>query len=207
MLAAMLAVLAGSGAYAAWLAAHAPPAFHGTSYQPVARAADFALRDQSGRPVSLASYQGRPLLLFFGYTRCSDFCPNTLDRLTRALRELGKKSGGAQVVLVTVDPAYDTPAVLREYLRRYRPAVAGLSGDSAALARVWAGYSVYVAPRAEAPPAVHAGHAGHAAAAPGATAHSGVIYGVDRAGNLRVVMPEGATVEARRDDIRTLARL
>jgi protein SCO1 len=191
MLLALAAVMAGTGAYAAWLGASARPAFHGTTYDPVAPAPEFRLVDQDGRAATLAGYRGRPVLVFFGYTRCTDFCPLTLDRLSRAVRELGPKSGGARILLVTVDPANDTPAVLGRYVARFAGRVEGLTGDTAALAAAWRAYSVYVAPGHHQPE----------------LAHSGVVYGIDRRGDLRVVISDGASDQATRDDIRSLARL
>ncbi len=209
MLLALAAVVAGVGGYAAWLAASAPPAFHGTTYDPVAPAPDFRLTDPSGRAVTLADYRGRPVLVFFGYTRCTDFCPLTLDRLSRAVRDLGPRAGGARIVLVTVDPANDTPPALARYVARFGGRVEGLTGDSAALAAAWRAYSVHVAPGAS--PAAMA-HGGHHASPPTAApapevAHSGVVYGIDRRGDLRVVIPDGATAEETKDDVRSLARL
>jgi protein SCO1/2 len=208
MLLALAAVVAGTGAYAAWLGASARPAFHGTTYDPVAPAADFRLVDQDGRAATLAGYRGRPVLVFFGYTRCTDFCPLTLDRLSRAVRELGPKAGGARILLVTVDPANDTPAALKRYVARFAGRVEGLTGDSAALAAAWRAYSVYIAPGAPAPAAAaHGHHPSLPAALPPALAHSGVVYGIDRRGDLRVVISDGATDEETKDDIRALARL
>jgi len=209
MLLALAAVVAGVGAYAAWLAASARPAFHGTTYDPVAPAPDFRLVDPAGRAVTLADYRGRPVLVFFGYTRCTDFCPLTLDRLSRAVRELGPKAGGARIVLVTVDPAHDTPAALAGYVARFGGRVEGLTGDPAALAAAWRAYSVHVAPGVAPPAAME--HGAHPASPSSAltpeVAHSGVVYGIDRNGALRVVLPDGATDGETKDDIRALARL
>jgi protein SCO1 len=213
MVLAIVAVLAGTGAYAAWLAIPRGPAFHGTTYDVVAPPAEFRLVDTQGRPATLAAYRGRPVLVFFGYTSCPDVCPLTLDRLARAVRELGDDAGGAHILFVTVDPKRDTPDVLRRYASRFGPGVTALTGDSAALAAAWQGYSVYVMPRdGKSAPAspfwphdTHASHDTSAAAPP--LAHSAGIYGIDRAGNLRVVITEGATEESMRDDVRTLARL
>jgi protein SCO1/2 len=208
MLLALAAVIAGVGAYAAWLAASAPPAFHGTTYEPVAPAADFRLVDPNGRVVTLADYRGRPVLVFFGYTRCTDFCPLTLDRLSRAVAELGPKAGGARILLVTVDPANDTPAALKRYVSRFGGRVEGLTGDADALAAAWRAYSVHVAPGAAPPPATeHGHHPSLPAALPPALVHSGVVYGIDRRGDLRVVISDGATPEETKDDVRALARL
>jgi cytochrome oxidase Cu insertion factor (SCO1/SenC/PrrC family) len=99
--------------------------------------------------------------------------------------------------------------VLRQYAARFGPNVTALTGDTAALATAWKGYGVYTIPKTAAPSsAAHADHHGsHAAPRPGALTHSGVVYGIDRAGNLRVIITEGAPLESMRDDIRTLARL
>jgi protein SCO1/2 len=207
MLLALAAVVAGTGSYAAWLAASTRPPFHGTAYDP-APAADFRLVDQDGRAATLAGYRGRPVLVFFGYTRCADYCPFTLDRLARAVRELGAKAGGARILLVTVDPAHDTPAVLGRYVARFGGRVQGLTGDTAALAAAWRAYSVHVAPGTPAPAAAaHGHHPTLPATLPPALAHSGVVYGVDRRGDLRVVIPDGASLEETKHDIRALARL
>jgi protein SCO1/2 len=148
------------------------------------------------------------VLVFFGYTRCTDYCPLTLDRLSRAVRELGGRAGGARILLITVDPANDTPPALKRYVARFGGRVQGLTGDTAALAAAWRAYSVYVAPARRRPrrrrrPSPGAPHA----ALPPALAHSGVVYGIDRRGDLRVVIPDGATAEETKDDVRALARL
>ena len=203
ILLAILAVLAGTGAYAAWISIPPRPAFHGTTYEEIAPAAPIALRDPDGRAVSLASLRGRPVLVFFGYTKCPDLCPLTLDRAARAVREA---KSDARILFVTVDPANDTPDALRRFAARFHGAVTPLTGDSAALAGAWKGYGVYVIPPTTAPAAVHAGHLGHAPA-PGQLTHSGVVYGIDRRGDLRVVITEGAPEDQIRDDVETLTRL
>jgi cytochrome oxidase Cu insertion factor (SCO1/SenC/PrrC family) len=187
------------------------PRFEGTTYTEVLPAAEFALADHDGRPVSLRSYRGAPVLLFFGYTHCPDVCPLTLDKLTRALRTGGRRTRDVRILLVTLDPERDTPAALKAYAARFGPAVVGLTGDSAALARAWRGYGAYTA---EVPvqPAVH-GHGAHASPPPAGvaaamkTVHSGAVYGIDRRGNLQVVISDAATVEQVVHDVRILARL
>jgi protein SCO1/2 len=198
--------LAGVAAYATWLAMARPPAFHGTAYDP-APAAEFRLADTRGHATTLKSFRGAPVLLFFGYTRCTDFCPLTLDRLSRAIGELGGRAGGARIVFVTVDPAHDTPEVLQRYVARFGPRVTALTGDSASLGAAWRGYGVYTLPNTPHASAPAHEHHGGAAASPGALGHSGVVYGIDREGNLRVIITEGAPLESMRDDIRTLAKL
>jgi protein SCO1/2 len=183
-------------------------AFHGTTYEELELAPDFALVDHDGRPVTLESYRGRPVLLFFGYTHCPDVCPLTLTRLQRSVRALGSRGEDIRILLVTNDPRRDTPPVLREYVSRFGPQAVGLTGDSAAIARAMAGYGAYTAPpnaSAAAPADPHA-HGSHAAR-PAMLAHSSVVYGIDREGRLQVVFSEGAKQEWVDDDVRRLARL
>jgi protein SCO1/2 len=206
----MLAIVVGA---AVAVAPRPAPRFHGTTYTDVAPAAEFALTDHDGRAVSLASYRGTPVLLFFGYTHCPDVCPLTLDRLTRAVRTAGRGARDTRILLVTLDPARDTPAALKAYTARFGPAVVGLTGDSAALAQARAGYGAYVEQVPAQPAAAGHAHGAHAyaadASAPAAlkTVHSGVVYGIDRRGNLQVVITDGAPIEQIADDVRTLSRL
>ncbi|HEX8430243.1 MAG TPA: SCO family protein [Longimicrobium sp.] len=169
--------------------------FHGTTYDEVSAAPDFALVDHNGRPVTLASYRGHPVLMFFGFTHCPDVCPLTLNKIQRSLRDTGAED--VRVLLITNDPARDTPAVLRDYTARFGTQVIGLTGDSVALERARAGYGAFFMA-----PAAHQ----HGAAAP-MMSHSSVVYGIDRAGNLQVVIPEGVKQENLTDDVRALARL
>ena len=218
------------------LRALAPPSFHGTAYEDQVPAPPFALTTHEGRRVSLADFRGRPVLLFFGFTHCPDFCPLTLSRLTRIRKELGGSAADTEILLVTMDPARDTPAALDEYVRRFGGGerITGLTGDSASLAAAYAGYGAYVLPQAapapisssSAPDSASAGNAGGAHGAHQAHGahevdggakydagthagmpHSSVVYGIDRSGRLRVIISEGSTEEATRDDVRTLARL
>ena len=85
---------------------------------------DFHLTDQSGRPVHLAQFQGKAVLLTFIYTRCplSDFCPR-MSRNFAKIDALLQKDAAAyrktHLLSISFDPAYDTPAVLRSYGEAY----------------------------------------------------------------------------------------
>jgi protein SCO1/2 len=204
----IVAVLAFTAAYAAWMAMPGRPAFHGTTFDAVSPAADFRLADPDGNAVTLAGLKGHPVLMFFGYTRCPDVCPLTLDRLTRTLNELGDDE--TRVLFVTVDPEHDTPEVLRRFVARFGGRVTPLTGDSAALAKAWQGYSVYAERNPQPSPSTeHGGMAGMSMheKAPAAFTHSGAVYGIDRGGNLRVLISDGETDAERRDDVVALSRL
>jgi protein SCO1/2 len=80
---------------------------------------DFELTDQEGRAVKLSDFRGRLVALDFIYTRCPmpDVCP----RLSANFARLQKRLGGNIVLLsISLDPEYDTPAVLTEYAHRWR---------------------------------------------------------------------------------------
>jgi protein SCO1/2 len=80
-------------------------------------APDFALVDQDGRPLSLASLRGKPVLLDFVFTRCPGPCP-VLTGIHREVREGLDADAKARVhsVSITLDPRHDTPEVLRAFV-------------------------------------------------------------------------------------------
>ena len=93
----------------------------------------FSLDDQDGRAVTAGDYRGKIVLLYFGYTHCPDACPTTLTNLSEALRRLGPDASRVRVLFVTVDPARDTPAVMKRYVSAFGPQFIGLRGDDDAL--------------------------------------------------------------------------
>lgn len=188
------------------------PEFHGTAYDPPTAAPDFRLTSHTGEPVALRDFRGSPVLLFFGFTRCPDFCPLTLSRLAEVLGEMGEEGAEVRVLLVTVDPENDTPEALRDYVGQFGTGIVGLMGDPEELARIRAAYGVY-AERPAAPARTPAGgehapgHAGHGGGDPATFAHTPRVFGIDREGRLQVLIrPEepAAVVES---DVRALVRL
>lgn len=81
-------------------------------------APDFALYDQEGRVVQGARFRGRQVMLNFIFTRCpvATMCPAATMKMT-ATQKLAREAGvtNIELVSITLDPAYDTPGVLREY--------------------------------------------------------------------------------------------
>jgi cytochrome oxidase Cu insertion factor (SCO1/SenC/PrrC family) len=90
----------------------------------------FQLQGLDGREVTEASFNGKWLLVYFGYTYCPDVCPTVLLRVGQALENLGPSADRIQPVFITVDPARDTAGHLREYLHSFNPQIVGLRGDS-----------------------------------------------------------------------------
>lgn len=104
--------------------------------------ADFHLNDATGKPVSLADYRGKAVVLFFGYTHCPQICPTTLADLAQVMRELGKDADKVQVLFVTLDPERDTRELLAQYPPAFYPTFKGLSGDSMATAQAAQAFGV-----------------------------------------------------------------
>jgi len=114
------------------VACEAPkPMFHGVDLTGVDYGRDFALDDPDGRRVTLETFRGRYVLLFFGFTQCPDVCPTELARAVDVRRKLGADGQRLQVVFVTLDPERDTPELLREYMRTFDPSFLGLRGGPA----------------------------------------------------------------------------
>ncbi len=104
----------------------------------------FALTDQNGGAFADADLSGKPYAIFFGYTHCPDVCPATLFEMSEALKKLGADADKMRMVFVTVDPARDTPALLKDYLSAFDPRIVGLTGTEdqiASAAKVF--HSVY----------------------------------------------------------------
>jgi len=107
----------------------------------------FALTDHDGQPVTEATYRGRALLVFFGFTRCPDVCPTSMIYASDLLKELGPRAEELKVLFVTVDPEFDTQPALKEYLAHFDPRITGLTGTSEQIAATAKTFGVYYAKR------------------------------------------------------------
>jgi len=110
---------------------------------PAAIGGPFQLVDQSGATVTADKLQGKPTLLFFGYTHCPDVCPTTLFDVSEVLRAMGKDADRVNAYFVSVDPERDTPAIMKDYLSSFDPHLKGLTGDSDAVGKMLSEYRVY----------------------------------------------------------------
>jgi protein SCO1/2 len=102
----------------------------------------FELQASTGQTVTDRSFRGRTLLIYFGYTSCQDICPTTLTAVTGALTTLGPKAASLQPIFITVDPARDTPDVLRRYLSAFTPRLIGLTGTQQQMTAVQTAYHI-----------------------------------------------------------------
>lgn len=86
----------------------------------------FRLADHNGQVVSNESLRGKPYALFFGFTHCPDVCPTAMLEISNDLKALGNAAQDFRVFFVTVDPARDTAALLKEYAGSFDPRITGL---------------------------------------------------------------------------------
>jgi protein SCO1/2 len=110
---------------------------------PAAIGGPFQLVDQSGKTVTADKLQGKPTLLFFGYTHCPDICPTTLFDVSEVLKAMGKDADHVNAYFVSVDPERDSPVVMKDYLSSFDPHLQALTGDPDAVAKMLTEYRVY----------------------------------------------------------------
>ena len=137
----------------------------GAVIDPPAPAPDLNLSDQLGRPFSMSSQRGKVVLLYFGYTNCPDECPLTMAHLKLVHDRLGSPAKDLQVIMVTTDPARDTPQALAEFMGKFDPSFLGLTGSPEQLQQAWKDYGVAVEDNGE--------------------THSYYVYVIDAAGKFR----------------------
>ncbi len=103
----------------------------------------FQLVDQSGQTVSEKSLQGKPTIIFFGFTHCPDVCPTALFEMSEILKAMGPDASRVNAFFISVDPERDTPAIMKDYLSSFDPGLKGLTGSPEAVAEIISGYRVY----------------------------------------------------------------
>jgi protein SCO1/2 len=90
----------------------------------------FALQSHRGKPFTASDLQGRWTMIFFGFTHCPDVCPTTLAFLSQLMTQLeSTEVDDTAVVMVSVDPARDTAAVLQDYVPYFNPEFTGVTGE------------------------------------------------------------------------------
>jgi protein SCO1/2 len=110
---------------------------------PAAIGGPFQLTDQSGQTVTDKEMQGRPTLIFFGFTHCPDVCPTSLFEISEVLRAMGQDADRVNAYFISVDPERDTADAMKDYLSSFDPHLKGLTGPPDDLAKVISEYRVY----------------------------------------------------------------
>lgn len=103
----------------------------------------FTLTSHRGERVSDESFRGRFMLIYFGFTDCTDLCPIDVPSMMHALEALGPAAERVQPLFITVDPDTDTPAKLAGYVESFGPRLTGLTGSGEEIAAVTRAYRVH----------------------------------------------------------------
>mmetsp|Transcript_21049 Transcript_21049/g.58527 ORF Transcript_21049/g.58527 Transcript_21049/m.58527 type:complete len:348 (-) Transcript_21049:1011-2054(-) len=108
----------------------------------------WSLVDLNGNLVTNASFQGKWLLLYFGFARCPDICPSEMLKLARVIDQLKEThpqlASKLVPVFVSVDPARDSLTALREYAKDFHPNYVFLTGSPTQVQEMAKKYRVYV---------------------------------------------------------------
>jgi len=130
-----------------WAAAPAPPSQQSSLmvWPQAAASPGFNLVDTEGSPRTLRDFQGRVVVIFFGFLHCPDACPGGLLKLAQVMKQLGPVAADVQVLFITLDPERDTPAALKRYVTAFDPRFIGLTGTSVQVDQVASGFNVQYA--------------------------------------------------------------
>ena len=91
---------------------------------------EFSLIDHHGSPFTREDLIDQWTLIFFGFTHCPDICPTTMVELAELKAQLmGTEASDAHVVMLSVDPARDTPERLAQYVPYFHADFVGVTGD------------------------------------------------------------------------------
>ncbi|MEX2228527.1 MAG: SCO family protein [Dehalococcoidia bacterium] len=106
------------------------PAYRSEVVEPPGQMTDFDLVADDGQPFRIADLHGEVAVVYVGYTHCPDICPMTLANLAAARQLLpAEVREHVRVVMITADPARDTPELLSRYVGYFDPTFIGVSGD------------------------------------------------------------------------------
>jgi protein SCO1/2 len=150
----------------------------------------FALIDHNGRARTDVDFRGKLLLIYFGYTYCTDICPTDLQSISSAIDKLGPAGDAVQPLFITVDPEHDTPETINLYVALFHPRLIGLSGSASEIKKVALAYKVYY------------GKTEQAKKSDRAIDHSGLVFLVGRDGKYLGYFPPGTPAERLIDGIR-----
>jgi protein SCO1/2 len=155
-------------------------------------APDFTLVDQSGQQVSLKQFRGRPVVLAFMYTHCTDICPLNAEKMHGAATSLGETAAGKVAWLaVSVDPKNDTSDTAAKFAADHglTGKLKYLLGDEDKLVPVWRAY--HLIDNNAAPPK-------------DPTIHYGGVYVIDTEGRERVLMSDNFAPDQLANNLRLL---
>ncbi|NVO05493.1 MAG: SCO family protein [Rhodoferax sp.] len=154
----------------------------------------FELTDHNGKLRHLTDFNGKVVLMFFGYTQCPDVCPTTMTEMTEIKKSLGADGERLQVLFVTVDPERDTPELLKAYMENFEPSFLALRTTPDKLVELTKDYKIYYKKVEGKTPTSYS------------MDHSAGSYIYDPKGQLRLFTRYGSPKEALTKDIQILLK-
>jgi protein SCO1/2 len=150
--------------------------YAGSEAAPPKQAPPLVLHDSLGRPVNLARYRGKAVLVTFIYTHCPDVCPLIVSHLKTAQAQLGPKAKGLQIVAVSTDPRGDTPKTVAAFLGEHGMTgrMQYLIGSRRELGHVWKSWNIVAKPDKAGRDLVE---------------HSALVYGIAADGKITTLYP------------------
>lgn len=188
----LFALLLAAGLVACDPAVTGGPAFKAVDITGADYARELNLPDADGRVRQLAEFKGKVVVVFFGFTQCPDVCPTTLAELAAVKQALGADGADVVGVFVSVDPARDTPAVLKAYVANFGADFVALRGTEEQTRALAKSFKVFYAK------------------VPGKTGtsytmdHTAGSYIFDRQGQVRLFTRYGTGAEALTHDLKIL---
>jgi protein SCO1 len=150
----------------------------------------FELTDQTGHRRTDADFQGKLVVIYFGYTYCPDVCPTELQSISLALDKLGAAADTIQPLFITVDPGRDTPARLADFVSSFHPRLIGLTGSLAEIRKTAIAYRTFFSKNGVTTPDHYS------------VDHTGFIYLLGKDGRYLGFLPPGLAPDAIADAIR-----
>ncbi|MET0312645.1 MAG: SCO family protein [Burkholderiaceae bacterium] len=188
-----LGIIAAAGAGALLAAcSESKPQFKAIDITGADYARNFRLADHEGRERTIADFKGKAVVVFFGFTQCPDVCPTTLSELAEVKKMLGKDGKRLQAVFITVDPARDTPEILKAYMGNFDPTFIALVPTPAQLEQVAKDFKVHYKKVEGKTPTSYT------------MDHSAGSYVYDATGNVRLYTRYGSGAQALADDVKLL---
>lgn len=119
------------------------PAFTAIDITGADYARDFALTDHNDQARTLKDFQGKVVMMFFGYTQCPDVCPTSMAEMAEIKKLLGKDGERLQALFVSIDPERDKPDMLKEYMAAFDPSFLALYTTPEKTAALAKEYKIY----------------------------------------------------------------
>ena len=154
----------------------------------------FELVAAGGKTITEEDFDGKVVMMFFGYASCPDICPTTMAQLSQVMEALGSQAEQVRILFISVDPHRDTPEILQAYVNAFDQNAIGLTGSERQISRLARRYRVAYQiekPRGDDPDSYE-------------VAHSRGIYIFDAQGKARMLASDSESVEKLTATVRDL---